>query len=51
MAVWHLLEVSVCLLGVCFILVLAASLTHSFIHHYHWNGLDLQNVTVNSYIT
>lgn len=39
----HLLEVSVCLLGVCFILCLAVSLTHSQTRRYHWNGLDLQN--------
>ncbi|XP_069565630.1 transmembrane protein 248 [Brachyistius frenatus] len=42
-AVRHLLEVSMCLLGVCLILCLAASLTHSLTHRYHWNGLDLQN--------
>lgn len=47
MAVQHLLEVSMCLLGVCFILCLAASLTHSITRRYHWNGLDLQNVNVN----
>lgn len=45
MALRHLLEASVCLLGVCLILCLAASLTHSLIHRYHWNGLDLQNVS------
>ncbi|XP_051278827.1 transmembrane protein 248 [Dicentrarchus labrax] len=39
----HLLEVSVCLLAVCLILCLAASLTHSLIRRHHWNGLDLQN--------
>ncbi|XP_070690193.1 transmembrane protein 248 [Pempheris klunzingeri] len=42
-AVRHLLEVSVCLLGVCLILCLAASLTHSLTRRHHWNGLDLQN--------
>lgn len=42
-AVRHLLEVSLCLLGVCVILCAAASLTHSLIHRYHPNGLDLQN--------
>ncbi|XP_034547226.1 transmembrane protein 248 [Notolabrus celidotus] len=41
-AVRHLLEVSLCLLGVCTILCLAASMTHSLRRH-HWNGLDLQN--------
>lgn len=50
MAVRHLLEVSVCLLGVCLILCLAASMTHSLVRRYHWNGLDLQNVTVFSYV-
>ncbi|XP_040010102.1 transmembrane protein 248 [Xiphias gladius] len=43
-AVRHLLEVSVCLLGVCLILCLTASLTHSLIRHHPWNGLDLKNV-------
>lgn len=42
-AVHHLLEVSLCLLGVCLILCVAASLTHSLVRRYHWNGLDLQN--------
>ncbi|XP_040897320.1 transmembrane protein 248 [Toxotes jaculatrix] len=42
-AVRHLLEVSVFLLGVCLILCLTASLTHSLTRRYHWNGLDLQN--------
>ncbi|XP_026199089.1 TMEM219 domain-containing protein [Anabas testudineus] len=42
-AVQHLLEVSVCLLGVCFIFCLAASQTHSFIRRNHWNELDVQN--------
>ncbi|XP_056232316.1 insulin-like growth factor-binding protein 3 receptor [Seriola aureovittata] len=42
-AVHHLLEVSVCLLGVCVMLCLAASLTRSLTRRYHWNGLDLQN--------
>lgn len=46
MAVQHLLEASVCLLGVCFILCLAASMTQSLTRRYHWNGLDVQNVTV-----
>ncbi|XP_067376597.1 transmembrane protein 248 [Channa argus] len=40
-AVWHLLEVSMCLLGVCFILCLP----HMLIRRYYYNGLDLQNVT------
>ncbi|XP_060894068.1 transmembrane protein 248 isoform X2 [Labrus mixtus] len=39
----HLLEVSVCLLGVCGILCLAASMTHSLVRRHYWNGLDLQN--------
>lgn len=43
MVVQHLLEVSVCLLGVCTVLCLAACMTHSLRRH-HWNGLDLQNV-------
>ncbi|XP_057687679.1 transmembrane protein 248-like isoform X1 [Corythoichthys intestinalis] len=43
-AVRHLIEVSVCLIGVCLILCLAASLTHSMIQNYHRKGLDLQNV-------
>ncbi|XP_074526641.1 transmembrane protein 248 [Halichoeres trimaculatus] len=38
----HLLEVSVCLLGVCTILCLAASMTHSA-RRPHWNGLEPQN--------
>uniref|UniRef100_UPI0037E8EFE9 transmembrane protein 248 n=1 Tax=Semicossyphus pulcher TaxID=241346 RepID=UPI0037E8EFE9 len=42
-AVRHLLEVSVCLLGVCVILCLAACMTHSLLRRPHWNGLDLQN--------
>lgn len=42
-AVRHLLEVSVCLLGVCLILCLCASLTRSLTQRYHWNGMDLQN--------
>ncbi|XP_029367146.1 transmembrane protein 248 isoform X2 [Echeneis naucrates] len=42
-AVQHLLEVSVCLLGVCFLLCLSAGLTRSFSRNYHWNGLELQN--------
>ncbi|XP_074494186.1 transmembrane protein 248 isoform X1 [Sebastes fasciatus] len=42
-AVRHMLEVSVCLLGVCLILCVAASLTHSLVRRHHWNGLDLQN--------
>ncbi|KAM7019060.1 transmembrane protein 248 [Tautogolabrus adspersus] len=42
-AVRHLLEVSVCLLGVCGILCLAASMTHSLVRRHYWNGLDLQN--------
>ncbi len=52
MIVQHLLEVSVCLLGVCLILCLAASLTPSLIRRYPWKGLDLQNVrNIISYIT
>ncbi|XP_044052779.1 transmembrane protein 248 [Siniperca chuatsi] len=39
----HLLEVSVCLLGVCLILCLAACMTRSLIRRTYWNGLDLQN--------
>ncbi|XP_077457098.1 transmembrane protein 248 [Stigmatopora argus] len=42
-AVRHLIEVSVCLIGVCLILCLAASLSHSMIQNYHRKGLDLQN--------
>lgn len=42
-AVRHLMEVSVCLIGVCLILCFAASLTHSLMRRYHWNGLDLQS--------
>ncbi|XP_071338940.1 transmembrane protein 248 [Trachinotus anak] len=42
-AVHHLLEVSVCLLGVCSVLCLAASLKRSPARRYHWNELDLQN--------
>ncbi|XP_028434331.1 insulin-like growth factor-binding protein 3 receptor [Perca flavescens] len=42
-AVRHLLEVSVCLLGVCLLLCVAASLTHPTLRRYHWNGLDPQN--------
>ncbi|XP_026178609.1 transmembrane protein 248 [Mastacembelus armatus] len=42
-AVRHLLEVSLWLLGVCFILCLVASFTDSHIHRYHWSGLDQQN--------
>ncbi|XP_045891815.1 transmembrane protein 248 isoform X2 [Micropterus dolomieu] len=43
-AVQHLLEVSVCLLGVCLILCLSASMKHSLIRRNNWtNGLDLQN--------
>lgn len=41
-AVRHLLEVSVCLLGVCVILCVAASMRHSLIRRYHWNGMDPQ---------
>lgn len=41
-AVRHLLEASVCLLGVCLILSLAASLTQSLIRRYPWKGLDPQ---------
>ncbi|XP_069379951.1 transmembrane protein 248 isoform X2 [Paralichthys olivaceus] len=43
-AVHHLLEVSVFLLGVCIVLCLAASVTRSLIPCCHWNGLDLKNV-------
>ncbi|CAJ1068828.1 transmembrane protein 248 [Xyrichtys novacula] len=41
-AVRHLLEVSVCLLGICVIFCLVAS-THSLVRRHHWNGLDLQS--------
>lgn len=39
----HLLEVSVCLLGVCLMLFLSASLTRSLARRYHGNGLDLHS--------
>ncbi|KAM4615876.1 transmembrane protein 248 [Polymixia lowei] len=39
----HLLEVSVCLLGVCLILCLSASLTLSVTRRYQGNGLDLHS--------
>ncbi|XP_061624152.1 transmembrane protein 248 [Phyllopteryx taeniolatus] len=39
-SVRHLIEVSVCLIGVCLILCLATSLTHSMMRR---KGLDLQN--------
>lgn len=42
-AVRHLLEVSGCLLGVCLMLCLVASLTHSLTRRNNWNGLDQQN--------
>ncbi|XP_059193043.1 transmembrane protein 248 [Centropristis striata] len=42
-AVRHLLEASLCLLGVCLILCVAASVTHSLMRRHHWNGLDLQS--------
>lgn len=42
-AVRHVLEFSVCLLGVCVILCVAACLTQSAIRRYNRNGLDLQN--------
>lgn len=51
MAVRHLLEVSVCLLGVCLMLCLTASLTHSLIRRPHGKGLTLQSETVNSCTT
>ncbi|CAB1319895.1 unnamed protein product, partial [Coregonus sp. 'balchen'] len=38
----HLIQVSVCLLGVCVMLCFSASLTHSHVRHYHSNSLDLQ---------
>lgn len=44
-AVRHLREVSVGLLGVCLVLCLAASLTNSLLHRNNWNELDQQNVT------
>ncbi|KAL6114264.1 tmem219 [Pungitius sinensis] len=44
-AVRHLLEVGVCLLGVCLILCVTASITHSLNRRYHWNGTEPQNVT------
>ncbi|XP_077378430.1 transmembrane protein 248 [Festucalex cinctus] len=42
-AVRHLLEVSMCLIGVCLILCLAASVSHSKMRNYHRKELDLQN--------
>lgn len=45
MAVRHLLEVSVGLLGICVVLCLAASLTHSLLRRNNWNEQDPQNVT------
>ncbi|XP_029999846.1 transmembrane protein 248 isoform X2 [Sphaeramia orbicularis] len=42
-AVQHLIEVSVFLLGVCLIICLVGSLTTSLTRRYQWNGLDLQN--------
>lgn len=42
-AVRHLIEVSVFLLGVCLIICLTGCLTNSLTHRYQWNGLDLQN--------
>nr|XP_057927355.1 uncharacterized protein zgc:158398 isoform X2 [Doryrhamphus excisus] len=42
-AVRHLMEVSVCLIVVCLLLCLVASLTHPPIRSYHRKGLDLQN--------
>lgn len=50
MAVQHLLEVSLCLLGVCFLICLAVSLRHSLIRRNHWNGLDLQKVNLAKFI-
>lgn len=44
MAKRHLLEVSMGLLGICLVLCLVASLTHSLMPH-SWNGQALQNVT------
>lgn len=44
-AVRHLREVSVGLLGVCLVLCLAASLTNSLLHRNNWNELEQQNVT------
>lgn len=44
-AVRHLREVSVGLLGICLVLCLAASLTNSLLHRNNWNELDQQNVT------
>ncbi|XP_040051218.2 transmembrane protein 248 isoform X1 [Gasterosteus aculeatus] len=43
-AVRHLLGVSVCLLGVCLILCVAASITHSLNRRYHSTGMEPQNV-------
>ncbi|XP_029019914.1 transmembrane protein 248 [Betta splendens] len=43
-AVQHLLEASVCLLGVCLILCLTAGLMHSSVRSSQWNGLDHQHV-------
>ncbi|XP_077417242.1 transmembrane protein 248 [Vanacampus margaritifer] len=42
-AVRHLIEVSMCLIGVCLILCLAASVSHSKMRNYHRKELDLQN--------
>lgn len=51
MAVRHLLEVSMCLLGICVILCVIACLTQSAIRRYNWNGLDLQNVILSYLLT
>ncbi|XP_010732013.2 transmembrane protein 248 [Larimichthys crocea] len=42
-AVRHLLEVGMCLIGVCLMICLTAGLTHSLIRRHHWSELDLQN--------
>lgn len=46
MAVQHLLEVSVCLLGVCLILCIAACQPHALKRHNQWNGLNQQSVSL-----
>ncbi|XP_061134971.1 transmembrane protein 248 [Syngnathus typhle] len=42
-AMRHLIEVSMCLIGICLILCLAASLSHSKMRNYHRKELDFQN--------
>lgn len=45
MAVRHMLEFSMGLLGVCFALCLVASLTNSLLRRNNWNELDQEHVT------